>query len=306
MKKLCLFGIMMLSFLSTSIAQVKDSLPSEWDWRDVNGYNWTVHRSAQEVSGDIVAHLNAFESRIKIVNDSPDMSIGLSARFIDFCDTSNNTAQFIVENGVPDGSWQRSDGCNLPDSMLVKATNWGIDPKVDSIIKSRIMEGPVVCYIVAKKGFSCDKDGIYISVMGKKTLFHAVYCCGWTSSGSWICRDSWMGNYFYCCSIEWATWLSAPCMGVEELVTYPKISNFVIFPNPSCSVVSLSFYLSGAEKVSVNMYDIAGREVCCLANKLFQVGNHKITYNRSNLPPGIYFLKLKSDKFIDTKKLILL
>ncbi|MCB0730874.1 MAG: T9SS type A sorting domain-containing protein, partial [Ignavibacteriae bacterium] len=58
--------------------------------------------------------------------------------------------------------------------------------------------------------------------------------------------------------------------------------------------------------VSLKIYDILGREIKTLLNKLQKPGNYEIQWNASNFPSGIYFYKLTAGNFIDIKKMILL
>ena len=61
-----------------------------------------------------------------------------------------------------------------------------------------------------------------------------------------------------------------------------------------------------ASSVRLIIYDILGREVTTLVNKQQQPGNYEIEFNASNLPSGIYFYRLQSGSFAQTKKLMLL
>ena len=49
-----------------------------------------------------------------------------------------------------------------------------------------------------------------------------------------------------------------------------------------------------------------GREVANLVNEEQAIGNYKIEFNASYLSSGIYFYRLQSGRFSETKKLILL
>ena len=99
---------------------------------------------------------------------------------------------------------------------------------------------------------------------------------------------------------------------VEEPVAYPKISELTVSSNPARFNTSVSFYVSAVAKVSLNIYDIAGKLVCRLIdNKMFQTGNHKIGWNGKDkwgreVPKGIYFYRLESCKSVSVKKIILL
>jgi len=58
--------------------------------------------------------------------------------------------------------------------------------------------------------------------------------------------------------------------------------------------------------VKLTVYDILGREVTTLVNKIQKPGNYKVEFNAGSLSSGVYLYKLKTDNFIETKKMILL
>jgi hypothetical protein len=63
---------------------------------------------------------------------------------------------------------------------------------------------------------------------------------------------------------------------------------------------------SPLQQVNLSIYNILGQKICTLVSGKQSVGNHKIKWNASGLPSGVYFYRLESDKgFSQTKKLIL-
>ncbi|MDZ7766536.1 MAG: T9SS type A sorting domain-containing protein [Melioribacteraceae bacterium] len=54
------------------------------------------------------------------------------------------------------------------------------------------------------------------------------------------------------------------------------------------------------------MYDILGREIITLVNQFQNAGRYTIDFNADGLSSGIYFYRLISDQFSETRKLILL
>jgi hypothetical protein len=78
------------------------------------------------------------------------------------------------------------------------------------------------------------------------------------------------------------------------------------FPNPFNPTTTIKFSLPQAEFVTIKVFDILGNEVEILANKVFEAGEHSLTWNAKNLSSGIYFYNLSSDKYNETKKMILL
>jgi hypothetical protein len=58
--------------------------------------------------------------------------------------------------------------------------------------------------------------------------------------------------------------------------------------------------------VTLKVFDITGREIATLVNEPLNPGTYEVTFDGSNLPSGIYFYQLKTDNFLEAKKVILL
>ena len=55
----------------------------------------------------------------------------------------------------------------------------------------------------------------------------------------------------------------------------------------------------------MKVFDVLGREVATLVNENLQAGKHTITWDAGNLPSGVYYYKLQTEKFTETRKLML-
>jgi hypothetical protein len=58
--------------------------------------------------------------------------------------------------------------------------------------------------------------------------------------------------------------------------------------------------------VSLKVFDLIGREVATLMNQEKPVGTYNVTFDASILPSGVYFYRIQTKEFTQTKKLILL
>jgi len=83
--------------------------------------------------------------------------------------------------------------------------------------------------------------------------------------------------------------------------------------NPSTTIVfqiplSRGVSASGGRGVltSLIIYDLLGREVKTLVNQNMQPGKYSVIFNGGNLASGVYFYKLVSGKFTETKKMALI
>jgi hypothetical protein len=58
--------------------------------------------------------------------------------------------------------------------------------------------------------------------------------------------------------------------------------------------------------VTLKIYDVLGKEITTLLNEKEEAGLHKIEFNPTNLSSGVYFYTLKTEGFLQTKKMILI
>jgi hypothetical protein len=106
---------------------------------------------------------------------------------------------------------------------------------------------------------------------------------------------------------------STPVQNVEsDLPTeYSLYQNYPNPFNPSTVIkYSIPVIANGdayqLQNVSLKIYDILGREVATLINQRQKAGNYEVTFKASNFTSGIYFYKLQSGSFIESKKMIYL
>jgi hypothetical protein len=56
----------------------------------------------------------------------------------------------------------------------------------------------------------------------------------------------------------------------------------------------------------LKVYDILGKEISTLVNEKLQPGTYEVTFNASQYPSGVYFYRLITDGYNETKRMILL
>jgi len=78
-----------------------------------------------------------------------------------------------------------------------------------------------------------------------------------------------------------------------------------IYPNPLSQFGNITYELPVDSKVSIMLFDAMGKRVNTLAeNQKQQAGQHQLDFNVTNLPTGIYYLKLQSNENDIIKKLM--
>ena len=99
--------------------------------------------------------------------------------------------------------------------------------------------------------------------------------------------------------LDISEWLSAGDV-LPERVSIDKI-----YPNPFNPITNIDYSLSKNQRASLNIYDINGRYIYSLFNNKFHLaGHYKHKLDASDLPSGIYILKLETVSQVDYKKLI--
>ncbi|HRE41975.1 MAG TPA: T9SS type A sorting domain-containing protein [Ignavibacteria bacterium] len=81
---------------------------------------------------------------------------------------------------------------------------------------------------------------------------------------------------------------------------------FQNFPNPFNPETNIKFNIPERTLVSLDVVDITGRKVKTIVNEVLNSGSYNYTFDGSNLTSGIYFYRLTSGNFSQTKKMILL
>jgi subtilisin-like proprotein convertase family protein len=89
--------------------------------------------------------------------------------------------------------------------------------------------------------------------------------------------------------------------GIEQPLKFELSQNY---PNPFNPATTIRYQLPTAGKVTINVYDVLGREVYSMS-EYRTAGNYSFSFDGSNLASGVYFYKLKSGSFTDAKKIVL-
>ena len=81
-------------------------------------------------------------------------------------------------------------------------------------------------------------------------------------------------------------------------------SRVQVFPNPFSAAITIRYTLNEKNNVLINIYNALGQKVEALVNKIQPEGEHQIIWYPDNLPNGIYFCRIQSPDFSETKKVI--
>ena len=78
------------------------------------------------------------------------------------------------------------------------------------------------------------------------------------------------------------------------------------YPNPFNPSTKIEFNIKSSGYVKLAVYDMLGKEVGTLVNGDLTPGTYQYTFEAQSLPSGVYFYKLETNGFTETKRMILL
>lgn len=85
--------------------------------------------------------------------------------------------------------------------------------------------------------------------------------------------------------------------------------NFILYqnyPNPFNPVTTISYKISIGSFVKLTVYDILGKKVRNLVNSYQKPNTYEVKFESKDLPSGVYFYRLETLNFTETKKFIIL
>lgn len=77
------------------------------------------------------------------------------------------------------------------------------------------------------------------------------------------------------------------------------------YPNPFNPSTKITYQLPEAGVVKLTVFDLSGKQVAVLVNGQQSVGFYDIEFDGSSLSSGVYFYKIETGSFIETKKMLL-
>lgn len=109
------------------------------------------------------------------------------------------------------------------------------------------------------------------------------------------------------------SWTEPP-IGIKEnniIATGYKL--FQNYPNPFNPSTIIKFSVPSEEKIhrmslplTIKVYDVLGNEIVTLINTEKKSGVYEVEFDGSQIPSGVYFYQMKTENFVQTKKMILM
>jgi hypothetical protein len=77
------------------------------------------------------------------------------------------------------------------------------------------------------------------------------------------------------------------------------------FPNPFSLNTEISYSIQERSYVRLTIFNLLGEKVAVLVNEVQSRGNYRVEFHRNELENGIYFYSLRTDRSLQTKKMVL-
>ncbi len=96
-------------------------------------------------------------------------------------------------------------------------------------------------------------------------------------------------------------------VGVEDEKTLPTQFNLKQnYPNPFNPNTTISYSIPIQTNVNISVYDVSGKEIAILVNEVKSPGSYNINFSAKNLPSGVYYYKITTNEYTETRKMVLL
>lgn len=87
---------------------------------------------------------------------------------------------------------------------------------------------------------------------------------------------------------------------VTEHITPFEFKLDQVAPNPFNPETTIYFSLPTPSLVLIRVYDLEGRMINTITNRIYNMGTHQLNWNAENLPSGNYFINLEAGDYIES------
>jgi len=226
--------------------------------------------------------------------------------WVAFFSTNSGTSPFTNFQMLSNGT-----GYLLKKDKLLKTTNWGNNWSIFSTNLS--LDFTCLKMFNSNTGWIGGSNLISTAYLYKTTNSGINWLLQFTdyyqiprnifalsSSKAWFC-----GDYS---SIYGTTNGGGMIIGINNEITNSP-NNFSLsqnYPNPFNPSTTIKFDIPKSSHVQIVVYDMLGREVEQLLNDERKPGSYEVMWDGSRYSSGVYFYKIITDEFVQTKRMVLM
>lgn len=94
--------------------------------------------------------------------------------------------------------------------------------------------------------------------------------------------------------------------GVEEVDFNPNEFKLAQnYPNPFNPITNIKYSVASSQHVTIKVINVLGKEVAVLVNEKKETGTYTAEFKTTGLPSGLYFYRMETGGFVQTKKMML-
>jgi len=170
----------------------------------------------------------------------------------------------------------------------------GIDPEIQLVYMDNIEEEPLFIAhgdypFALEDGSPCINEG---------TLEPGLLPAGWLCPSTCLCGNTRVyGSGIDMGCYEWAF------EGVDDADEYSS-SIIDIYPNPATGTTCLRYLIHDSGYLISDLYTVSGKKIRELINQEIPAGEHEIVIDVSDLPEGVYFVRMQVGRDIAVSKLL--
>jgi hypothetical protein len=149
---------------------------------------------------------------------------------------------------------------------------------------------------------------------GKISGLSLAYCDNDSINEEPKIRDNFFGSVWVPEAEYNNHWINADGFGTIELIGGAGIEDnledseisFLNYPNPFEDKTVIEFELAKSSKVTIDVLNVLGQTVDTVIEARFGAGRHTVEWTPEGVPAGIYFCRMQTNSFRDTKKLLII
>jgi photosystem II stability/assembly factor-like uncharacterized protein len=100
--------------------------------------------------------------------------------------------------------------------------------------------------------------------------------------------------------------LDSAVEGVKQMALPSRFTLSQNFPNPFNPSTKITFSVRSRQHVRLDVFNILGMHIASVADGYYEMGEYTIVWSAAGQPSGVYFYRLSTSEFIETKRMILL
>lgn len=193
------------------------------------------------------------------------------------------------------------------DNKLYKSTNHGFSwSQISTLVEN--IRSIVICYDNPNSVYAGTSNGLYKSNNGgvNWTWYNNSFTPSKNVIG--INSDAGMGDTVYAVTNDavYRVWHSYTGLNNVSTELPSQFSLSQNYPNPFNPTTNIKFNIPKSGFVKLTVFDVLGKEIQTLVNEQLSPGSYSYDFDASHLPSGIYYYKIESNEFTQTKKMVLI